>query len=125
MTNPPVAIDLNAKLEQVHSLWTPHRVATFDGYQLVLARVRGEFVWHDHADHDEVFLPLTGTLLIDFEDGVTRRVEPGQLLVVPKGVPHRPRTEGGEVTMLVIDPLGVKHTGDVASERTVETYPEI
>lgn len=125
MTNAPTTIDLNEKLALVERLWTPHRIATFDGHQLILARVDGEFVWHDHADHDEVFLPLSGTLLVDFEGDVTRRVAPGQVLVVPRGVPHRPRTEGGEVTMLVLDPLDVKHTGDVRTDKTVDSYPEI
>ena len=125
MSKTPRAINLGEKLELVTRHWTPHRVATFDGYQLVLARVDGEFVWHDHAEHDEVFLPLSGELWIDFEGEESRRVLPGELLVVPRGVRHRPRTEGGEVTMLVIDPLTVKHTGDVEHGMTVTEYPEI
>lgn len=109
----------------MEALWTPHRIATFDDHQLVVARVEGEFVWHDHKEHDEVFLPLTGVLSIDFEDGTTRRVGPGEVLVVPKGTKHRPHTEQGEVTMLIIDPLDVRHTGEVESEMTVPDYPEI
>ena len=127
----PSAISLQKKLEQVEALWTPHRIAQFDGHQLVLARVQGEFVWHDHGDHDEVFIPIGGTLLMDLEDPEDAsikevRVGPGEVLVVPAGVRHRPRTpEGEEVTMLVIDPMNVKHTGDVRDEKTVEEYPEI
>ncbi|MDG1491528.1 MAG: cupin domain-containing protein [Planctomycetota bacterium] len=121
----PEPVDLHAKMDEVRPLWTPHRVGRFDGHQLLLARVDGEFVWHQHDDHDEVFIPLRGTLLLDFEGGVTREVRPGSLLVVPKGVVHRPRTEGGEVEMLVLDPMGVKHTGDVQDERTVDEYPEL
>ena len=121
----PEPIRLADKLAQVGALWTPHRIARFDDHQLVLARVEGEFVWHDHADHDEVFVPLDGTLLVDFDGGVTREVVPGQVLVVPKGTRHRPRTRGGECRLLVIDPMRVKHTGDVVSDRTVADYPEI
>ena len=127
----PSSISLSKKLEQVKDLWTPHRIARFDGHQLVLARVQGEFVWHDHKDHDEVFLPIGGTLLMDLEDptgGPVREVQvgPGEVLVVPAGVRHRPRTrEGEEVTMLVIDPMDVKHTGDVRDEKTVDDYREI
>ncbi len=123
---PPVQqVHLEQKLKLVQKQWTPHRIATFDGYQLVLAKVAGEFVWHDHADHDEVFMPLSGVLLMDIEGEDTRRVEPGELLVVPAGRRHRPRTEAGEVTLLVIDPLGVKHTGDVQHDMTVQDYPVI
>ncbi|MEM9379214.1 MAG: cupin domain-containing protein [Planctomycetota bacterium] len=121
----PVPIRLSEKLDQVTALWTPHRIARFDGHQMVLARVEGEFVWHGHEDHDEVFLPLSGELWIDFEGAESRRVLPGEVLVVPAGTRHRPRTEGGEVTMLVIDPMEVRHTGEVTSERTVDEYPEI
>ena len=127
----PTSISLSEKFEQVKALWTPHRIAQFDGHQLLLARIEGEFVWHDHSDHDEVFLPISGTLLMDLEDqtsGAVRevRVEPGQVLVVPAGVRHCPRTlDGEEVTMLVIDPMGVKHTGDVRDPKTVDEYPKI
>lgn len=124
MTQP---IDLNLKLAQVQKLWTPHRIARFDGHQLVLARVSGEFVWHDHAEHDEVFIPLSGTLVMDLEgEESPQHVEAGQILVVPAGTRHRPRTlDGEEVTMLVIDPLSVQHTGGVRDELTVDDYPEI
>ena len=123
---PSEAIDLSEKLAQIDRPWTPHRIATFDQHQLVLAKVRGEFVWHDHADHDEVFLPIQGTLWIDFEGGQSVAVAPGQVFVVPAGTPHRPRTESGEeVHLLVIDPLTVRHTGDVNSDKTVHEYPEI
>lgn len=118
-------VNLAEKLAQFTARWTPHRVATFDRYQLVVAKVEGEFVWHDHEDHDEVFLPLNGVLLVDVEGGPTHRVEPGELLVIPAGTRHRPRTEGGEVQLLVIDPLDVKHTGKEVTDQTVEEYPSL
>ena len=121
----PEVLDLDDKLASFDALWTPHRIARFDGHQLLLAKVEGEFVWHDHADHDEVFIPLTGVLTMDLEGGPSRRIGPGQVLVVPAGVRHRPRADEGPVSMLVIDPMGVKHTGDEVCERTVEDYPEI
>ncbi len=122
----PRVVDLAEKLSRFERHWTPHRIATFDQHQLVLAKVQGEFVWHEHADHDEVFLPIRGTLWIDFEGKPSLAVEPGQVLVVPAGTPHRPRTQPGEeVHLLLIDPLTVRHTGDVDSERTVDEYPEI
>ncbi|MEO0478076.1 MAG: cupin domain-containing protein [Planctomycetota bacterium] len=126
MTNAPArSIDLAAKFDLFDRQWTPHRIARFDGHQLVLAKVEGEFVWHDHADHDEVFLPIDGVLLMDFENGHTVEVRPGEVLVVPKGTRHRPRTRDGECRVLLIDPLDVQHTGDEKTELTVDDYPEI
>ena len=126
----PQTISIVEKLSQVQALWTPHRIAQFDGHQLMLARLQGGFVWHDHQGHDEVFMPITGALWIDIEDPsgavVEVRVGPGEVLVVPAGVRHRPRTENDEeVTLLLIDPLDVRHTGDTESERTVTEFPEI
>ena len=127
MTTPkdPAPIDLEAKFNLFDAQWTPHRIAKFDDHQLILAKIEGEFVWHDHAEHDEVFLPIAGTLLMDFEGGSTVEVRPGQVLVVPKGTRHRPRTLDGECRLLVLDPVETQHTGSEHSERTVETYPEI
>ena len=122
----PTPIDLTAKLSLFDAQWTPHRVARFDGHQMVLAKVEGEFVWHAHAGHDEVFLPLRGQLLVEFRDGTISEVGPGQVLVVPAGVEHLPRTRPGEeVHLLVLDPLDVEHTGGVASELRVDEYREI
>ncbi len=121
----PKPIDIAAKLALVERQWTPHRIATFDGYQIFVAKLEGEFVWHDHAEHDEVFFPIDGVLLVDFEEGETARVEPGQFLVVPAGMRHCPRTENGECRVLVIDPQVMEHTGKERSERTVEDYPVI
>lgn len=121
----PEVLDLAAKLERFDALWTPHRIGRFGDQQLLLAKVDGEFVWHDHKDHDELFMPLDGVLTMDLEDGTSHRIAPGQVLVVPAGMRHRPRTESGPVSMLVIDPMDVKHTGDEVSDKTVTEYPEI
>ncbi|MFT5734764.1 MAG: mannose-6-phosphate isomerase-like protein (cupin superfamily) [Planctomycetota bacterium] len=127
----PRAISLTEKLKLVEAHWTPHRIARFDGHQMMLARIQGDFIWHDHQEHDEVFMPLTGSLMVDIEEpdgGKVKevRVDPGEVLVVPAGARHRPRTvDGGEVTLLLIDPLDVKHTGDVRDDRTVDEYPVI
>lgn len=118
-------VSLSAKFAAFQAQWTPHRIARFDDHQLLIARVEGEFVWHTHADHDEVFIPIAGELLIDFEDAPTARVRPGELLVVPKGTPHRPRTDAGECQLLLIDPNRVQHTGEVHNERTVVEYPDL
>ncbi len=123
---PNRAVDIAEKLSQFDRHWTPHRIATFDQHQLVVAKVQGEFVWHAHEHHDEVFLPVSGTLWIDLEGDRCVSVGPGQVYVVPAGVRHRPHTrDGEEVHLLLIDPLDVQHTGEEVSERTVQDYPEL
>lgn len=127
----PKAVSFQDKLQRVKRHWTPHRIARFDGHQVLLARLSGEFVWHDHEGHDEVFMPLSGELCLDIEDAESGtvqevRVVPGEMLVVPAGTRHRPRTVGeDEVTLLLIDPMAVKHTGNVRDEKTVDEYPDI
>ena len=85
-------------------------------YQFKLVRLEGDFVWHDHQDTDETFIVLEGTLVIDFQDG-TVELEAGQMLVVPKGVPHCPRASS-EAKVLIVEPKGVINTGDVQSDKT-------
>ncbi|MEL6274009.1 MAG: cupin domain-containing protein, partial [Bacteroidota bacterium] len=85
-----------------------------------------EFVWHDHADEDELFLIYKGTLYLDFRDGSTVELNPGEFYVVPKGVEHRPRTKDAmEVWLLLLEPIGTKHTGQVKTELTVENFERL
>lgn len=101
--------------------WTPKIVGELNGQQLKLAKVRGEFVWHDHAEEDELFLVYRGTLFLDFRDGTTVELNPGEFHIVQRGVEHRPRTKDGEeVWLMLIEPAATKHTGKVSSEMTVD-----
>jgi len=119
------AVNLADKLSQVRDLWTPHRVASFDDHQVLVARVEGEFVWHAHADEDEVFLTLRGTLFVDLRDR-TVAVGPGELYVVPRGVEHRTRTADGEtVELLSLSRRSLHHTGGERHAVTVDDYPEL
>jgi mannose-6-phosphate isomerase-like protein (cupin superfamily) len=88
-----------------------------------LVKVKGEFVWHRHADEDELFLVLRGTLTIELRDGVVT-IGPGEMVVVPRGVEHRP-VAVEEVHLMLIEPAGIRHTGDVESELTVHEYSRI
>lgn len=117
--------DKLAQVERSGRLWTPHRIARFDGHQLLVAKLDGAFVRHTHADHDEVFLVVTGRLAIDFDDAPPAEAGPGELVVVPAGTPHRPRTVDGPCQVLRIDPMDVAHTGEVRDARTVDDYPEL
>jgi mannose-6-phosphate isomerase-like protein (cupin superfamily) len=88
-----------------------------------VVKAEGAFVWHSHADTDDFFLVLQGSLTIELRDGPVR-LGPGQLYVVPKGVEHRPVVEG-EVHLLLIEPRGTPNTGDAATaaeKRTVRSW---
>lgn len=106
-------VDLAEKLSLFSEHWLPKVVARLNDYEIKLVKVKGEFVWHSHADTDELFLVIEGTLTIQLRDGdVTLR--PGQLYVVPRGVEHRPVADG-EVAAMLIEPSGVVNTGDAQS----------
>ena len=116
MNNTPVPISFAEKFDCFFEQWSPKVVAEMNDYQFKLVRLEGEFVWHDHQDTDETFIVLEGKLLIDFQGG-TVELDAGQMLVVPKGVPHRPRASA-EAKVLLVEPKGVINTGDVQSEKT-------
>lgn len=89
--------------------WSPKVIAEMNEYQFKLARLEGDFVWHEHVDTDETFIVLEGQLRIDFRDGQVY-VSQGEMFVVPKGVEHKPFAEN-EVKLLLIEPRGVLNTG--------------
>jgi mannose-6-phosphate isomerase-like protein (cupin superfamily) len=92
-------------------------VARVNDQYLKVARVRGDFVWHAHADEDELFLVLRGQLRLDFEDRPPVTLGPGQCHVVPRGVRHRPVADD-EVWLALVEPVATLHTGDVVTDRT-------
>jgi mannose-6-phosphate isomerase-like protein (cupin superfamily) len=100
MNKTPVPISFAEKFDCFFEQWSPKVVAEMNDYQFKLVRLEGEFVWHDHQDTDETFIVLEGKLLIDFQGG-TVELEAGQMLVVPKGVPHRPRASAEAKVLLV------------------------
>ncbi len=105
------AIDVSEALAGITEHWRPMVVGRLNGQEVKLARCLGEFVWHHHADADELFLVVRGRLRIDFRDGPVT-LGPGQLLVVPRGVEHRPVAEE-EVELLLFEPAGTRNTGNV------------
>ena len=116
-------INLAEKLTRFDDRWSPKIVADLNDSHVKLAKVQGEFVWHQHADEDELFLVLAGTLTIELRDGVVT-LGPGEMVVIPKGVEHRP-VAAEEVHLMLIEPKGIRHTGDVVTERTVHEYQRI
>ena len=109
-------IRLSHKLAKFSEQWSPRIIAQMNDYHFKVAKVQGEFVWHDHAETDEVFLVLRGRLEIQFRDGAVTLQE-GELFVVPKGVEHRPVAEH-ECHILLVEPVGTVNTGEVVNERT-------
>jgi len=109
-------VDLADKLGLFSEHWSPKVVARLNDYEIKLAKLKGEFVWHTHDDTDELFLVLEGELTIQFRDGDVS-LGPGQLFVVPKGVEHRP-VAAGEVCAMLIEPVGVVNTGSAGGPLT-------
>ena len=106
-------INLAEKLAGFTEHWQPRTVAEFNGHDIMVAKVQGEFVWHKHDDTDDLFLVLQGELTIELRDrSVT--LHPGELFVVPKGIEHRPIAKD-EVHMLLIESSGTPNTGDPAT----------
>jgi mannose-6-phosphate isomerase-like protein (cupin superfamily) len=106
-----LSIDLASKLSTFDEAWQPRTVSLFNGHDVMVAKLRGEYHWHVHPESDDFFLVLQGRLEIDLEDGTTVALAPGQLYVVPKGVRHRPRANG-EAHILLIEPTGTPNSGD-------------
>lgn len=112
-TDNDAPIDLAEKLAGFTEHWQPRTVAEFNGHDIMVAKVQGEFVWHKHDETDDLFLVLQGELTIELRDrSVTLRA--GELFVVPKGVEHRPVAKN-EVHMLLIEQSGTPNTGDPAT----------
>ena len=109
-------INLQEKLSKFAEHWSPKIIAQMNDYHIKLAKVQGEFVWHDHPEIDEVFLVVKGKLDIHFRDGKVSLNE-GELYVVPKGVEHKPVAEV-ECHILLIEPAGTVNTGDVVDDKT-------
>jgi mannose-6-phosphate isomerase-like protein (cupin superfamily) len=131
------AVNLAAGLASLDELWAQRTVAHLNDYEVKLAKLHGEFVWHRHDDTDELFLVISGRLTIQLRDGgghgdrdgegdggADRVVVlgPGELFVVPKGAEHCPRADE-ETAILLLEPAGTLNTGDAGGSRTKVSVP--
>jgi mannose-6-phosphate isomerase-like protein (cupin superfamily) len=116
-------VNLAEKLALFSDQWRPKIVADLNDSHVKLAKVQGEFVWHQHAEEDELFIVLRGELTIELRDGQVT-LGPGELVVIPKGVEHRPVARD-EVHLMLIEPKDTRHTGDVVTDRTVFEYERL
>lgn len=111
-------INIKEKFSRFSEQWSPKIIAQMNDYHFKLARVEGDFTWHDHKDTDEVFIVIEGELRIDFRDGNVKLHE-GELFVVPKGVEHKPFAQK-ECKILLVEPAGTVNTGDAGGGQTSE-----
>ena len=109
-------IDFADKFARFSEQWSPRVVAEMNDYQFKLVRIQGEFVWHHHAETDEVFIVIDGEMSIELRDGRVD-LKAGEMFVVPKGVEHRPFARD-ECKLLLVEPRGVVNTGDAGGAYT-------
>ncbi|MFN2317889.1 MAG: cupin domain-containing protein [Gemmatimonadales bacterium] len=112
------AINLAEKLAGFCEHWSPRIVGELNGQQVKLAKLHGEFVWHQHDHEDELFLVIKGTLLMRLRDGDVT-IREGEFLIVPRGVEHLPVAEE-EVHVLLFEPASTLNTGNVRNARTID-----
>jgi len=98
--------------------WSPKIIAQMNDYHFKLVKIQGEFVWHSHADTDEVFIVLDGAMEIHFRDGKVSLTS-GEMFVVPKGIEHQPYA-ASECKVLLVEPAGTINTGDAGGELTAD-----
>ena len=110
-------VNLGESLSRIPDHWNPRIVAELNGQHVKLVRLRGEFTWHSHHDEDELFLVLDGSLRMELRDGAVV-VGPGEFVVVPRGVEHRPVADD-EVHVLLFEPVGTLNTGDADDPRAI------
>jgi len=116
-------INIKEKFNKFTDHWNPKIIAELNGQAVKIAKIKGPFVWHKHDNEDELFWVNKGTLKMEFRDR-TELVQEGEMLVVPKGVAHRPVAEE-EVEILLFEPMGTLNTGEEINERTVDKLEKI
>jgi mannose-6-phosphate isomerase-like protein (cupin superfamily) len=111
-------INIADKLRQFNEHWSPRVIGEVNGTEIKLVKLQGEFVWHRHEHEDELFLVVQGRLVLRFRDHEAV-LNPGELIIVPKGVEHQPAADE-ETHVLLVEPATTLNTGDVHNERTVD-----
>ncbi len=130
-------INIQEKFSRFNDTWHPHQIAIVDDMQVLLAKIKGEFIWHKHEEEDELFLVIKGTLEMHFRRRISETseieeekwveiVKEGEIIVVPKNVEHCPITKAGEeVHVLLFEKISTAHTGNIKHNKTVTNYPKI
>lgn len=116
-------INLQQKFDLIQTYWHPHVVADLNGQQVKLVKLKGEFIWHSHEHEDELFMVVHGKLVMEFRDRV-ETVNAGEMIVVPRGVEHRP-VAAEEVCLILFEPAGTVNTGAERNHLTRQQLPRI
>ncbi len=116
-------INISKKFSLFKDYWTPKKIGELNGQQILLAKLKGDFIWHTHENEDELFMVIKGCLTIYFRDK-TVEIHKGEMCIIPKGTEHKPFAKE-EVQVLLFEPLSIKHTGNITSNVTVKTFQEI
>ena len=112
------SVNLSEKFDKFSDYWAPRVIAEMNDYYFKLVKVKGEFVWHTHDDTDETFIVLDGELIIEFRDK-TITLKKGEMIVIPKGVEHKPASRE-ECQIMIVEPKGIMNTGDADDQLTAE-----
>ena len=110
------AINLEEKLAKFTDHWSPKIIAQMNDYHFKLSKFQGDFVWHSHSETDEVFITIDGEMSIEFRNGKVD-LKRGEMIVVPRGVEHKPSAER-ECKIMLVEPAGTINTGDTGGELT-------
>ena len=113
-------INIMKKFTLFNEKWTPKIIGELNNHYVKICKLKDEFVWHSHDKEDELFMVIKGTLFIDLKNQKTIKVKEGEIVIIPKGIEHRPRTNGDVVLNLLFEPKSTLHTGKKQSLMTVE-----
>ena len=116
-------INISEKLAQFSDYYHPRIIGELNGQHVKAVKLKGDFIWHKHDHEDEMFLVVKGTLNLEFREK-TVEVSPGEFIIVPRGIEHRP-TSDEEVHLLLFEPASTLNTGDVVNDRTREVLEKI
>ena len=116
-------VNISEKLSQFNDFYNPRIIGELNGQYVKAVKLMGEFVWHHHDNEDELFLVIKGKLKMEFRDKIVE-VMPGEFIIVPKGVEHKPVAED-EVHILLFEPASTLNTGNVENERTRKVLEKI
>jgi len=109
-------INIEEKFSQFSDYWNPRIIGELNGQYVKLAKVQGEFIWHKHDEEDELFMLIEGNFRLELRDQ-TIQLKPGEMVIIPKGVEHKPVAEG-EAHIMLFEPKEVVNTGNIKNERT-------
>ena len=111
-------INLKEKFTKIAEYWSPRIIGELNGQAVKIAKLKGAFVWHHHEEEDELFLVISGRMVLQFRDGDVT-LEVGEMIIVPRGVEHRPVAEE-EALVMMFEPVGTLNTGNVRSALTLD-----